>query len=69
MIYRSLLDTINRSPLTTTTDTPVEQVIILMSQNRSSSILIIEKHIKDQTERLEGNMKTYLLVRQLHDQL
>ncbi|MGC9524557.1 MAG: response regulator [Limnospira sp.] len=43
MFISSIGQAINRNPLTTTPDTPVEDVILLMSSTRSSYVLIVEK--------------------------
>ncbi|MEB3885095.1 response regulator [Lyngbya sp. CCY1209] len=43
MFISSIGQAINRNPLTTTPDTPVEDVILLMSSTRSSYALIVEK--------------------------
>ncbi|EDZ97068.1 MAG: response regulator [Limnospira sp. PMC 894.15] len=43
MFIPSIFQAINRKPLTTKPDTLVEDVILLMSSNRSSYVLIVEK--------------------------
>ena len=42
MFIPSVRQAINRHPLTTTPDTPVEEVILLMSRTSSSCVLMIE---------------------------